>query len=287
MTPKLQFTVLFFLILNFYINAQEVPDGKSSFNIFNPVPVNLMRELNADRPDKTDCPFTVDAGHFQAEMDFANLTYNRPNSERGNVRSTNVEVAPVNLKVGILNNLDFQLVFVSYQWEKIDNQENGVKNLKVGFQGITPRFKLNIAGNDGGFFALALIPFVSIPLGQQHFGNGSVEGGMGIPYALDIPGWDVGFQTTFQFNRNTIDAGYHTEFDNSVSVGHSLIGKMLISAEFYSGVSSEHGTEWIGTVDTWLTYQMTENLRIDGGVYIGITPVADDWHPWMGMTWRY
>jgi hypothetical protein len=62
---------------------------------------------------------------------------------------------------------------------------------------------------------------------------------------------------------------------------------MLMSAEFYRGVSSEHGTEWIGTVDTWLTYQMTENLRIDGGVYIGITPVADDWHPWMGMTWRY
>jgi hypothetical protein len=33
-----------------------------------------MRELSADRPDKTDCPFTVDAGHFQVEMDFANLT---------------------------------------------------------------------------------------------------------------------------------------------------------------------------------------------------------------------
>src|SRR6185436_3566020 len=69
---------------------------KSVFNLFNPVPEDLMRELAADRPDKTDCPFTVDAGHFQIEMDFANMTYNRPNNERGNVYFTTVEIAPMN-----------------------------------------------------------------------------------------------------------------------------------------------------------------------------------------------
>jgi hypothetical protein len=42
----------------------------------------------------------VDAGHFQVEMDFANLTYNRPNRERGNVRFTSVEIAPMNVKPG-------------------------------------------------------------------------------------------------------------------------------------------------------------------------------------------
>jgi len=35
---------------------------KSVFNLFNPVPEDLMRELAADRPDKTDCPFSVVAG---------------------------------------------------------------------------------------------------------------------------------------------------------------------------------------------------------------------------------
>src|SRR5689334_2103137 len=84
---------------------------KSVFNLFNPVPEDLMRELAPDRPDKTDCPFTVDAGHFQIEMDFANVTYNRPNSQRGNTRFAALEVAPVNIKAGLLNNLDFQLVF--------------------------------------------------------------------------------------------------------------------------------------------------------------------------------
>ena len=287
---KTSIIILLFSVPAFDSFAQDtnkVAQDKSSFNIFNPVPVNLMRELNADRPDKTDCPFTVDAGHFQVEVDFANMTYNRPNSERGNVRSTALEIAPVNLKVGLLNNLDFQLVFTSYRWEKTDNQDNGTINQKAGFDGITPRFKVNIVGNESGFFALALIPFVSLPLNQHNFGNSSVEGGLGIPYSFDIPSWDVGFQTTFRFNRNDADRGYHTEFENSVSIGHLLIGKMSLSGEFFSSVSTEKVTGWVGTIDTWLTYQVAENLRLDGGIYIGVTPAADDWHPWVGMTWRY
>src|SRR5260370_39901959 len=30
-----------------------------------------------------------------------------------------------------------------------------------------------------------------------------------------------------------------------------------------------------------------KNLRLDGGIFIGVTPAADDWHPWLGMTWRF
>ena len=287
MNIKLPLILIFIISRSYFVNAQESASDKNSYSIFNPVPANLMRELNADRPDKTDCPFTVDAGHFQAEMDFANLTYNHPNSKRGNVSSYYEQLAPVNLKVGILNNLDFQLVFTTYQWEKNVNQDNGTTDFKAGFQGITPRLKLNIIGNDGGFFALALIPFVSIPTGRQHFESNSVEGGLGIPYSLDIPEWDVGFQTTFQFNRNNAGSNYHTEFNNSISVGHSLIGKVSLSAEFFTGISTEEGSGWVGTTDTWFTYQADENFRIDSGVYIGVTKAADDWHPWIGATLRY
>src|SRR5438105_3531663 len=94
---------------------------KSSYKLFPPTPRPVMRELSADRPDKTHCPFTVDARHFQAELDFANLTYNRPNSERGNVRFTGYQAAPMNLKIRLLNNLDFQFVCAPYRWERTEH----------------------------------------------------------------------------------------------------------------------------------------------------------------------
>lgn len=267
--------------------TSRASQDKSGFNLFNPVPQELMRDMAPERPDKTDSPFTLDAGHFEVEMDFANLTYNGPNSERGKTRSTAVEVAPMNLRVGLLNNVDFQVMFTTYRWEETKDLRQGRVETKDGFDGITARLAVNILGNDSGFFALGLIPFINAPLHSGDLGNNSVEGGMGIPYSFNIPGWDVGFQTVFRANRNEIGAGYHAEFDNSVSIGHSLIGKLSIAAEFFSTVSAERGAEWIGTMDTWLYYQVNRNVRLDGGVFIGVTPTADDWHPWLGMTWRF
>src|SRR5262249_10910302 len=154
-----------------------------------PTPTELMRELSADRPDRTDTPFTVDAGHFQVEMDFANLTKDRSGEGHNSVSTTSFEIAPMNLKAGLLNNLDFQLLFTPYRWEKSTDEGTGQSEWRNGFDGITPRFKINLVGNDGGFFALGLIPFLKLPLANT-WGPASVEGGLGIPYAFDVENWD-------------------------------------------------------------------------------------------------
>jgi len=259
-------------------------EDKSRFNLFNPVPEDLMREMAPERPDKTDTPITLDAGHFQLEMDFANLTYD---SERNKFRTASFEVAPMNLRVGLLNNVDFQLGFTTFHWEEAKDIRQGSVARKYGFDGITPRFAVNILGNDGGFFALGLIPFVKAPLNTGGLGNSSVEGGIEVPYSFDIPGWDVGLQTAFRANRNAADRDYHAEFDNSISIGHTLIGKFSGALEFFSTVSTERGAGWIGTVDLLLNYQLNKNVRLDSGIFIGVTSAADDWHPSLGMTWRY
>src|SRR5256885_9928210 len=43
-------------------SAALADKNKSDFNLFNPTPPELMREFNTDRPDKTESPYTVDAG---------------------------------------------------------------------------------------------------------------------------------------------------------------------------------------------------------------------------------
>ena len=191
------------------------------------------------------------------------------------------------VKVGVLNNLDAQLHFTPYRWDKTENTTTGATERKSGFDGITPRLKLNLMGNDGGFFALALLPFVTIPLSQDGLETSSVQGGLAVPFSFDIPGWDVGAQTTVQINRNETGSDYHAEFDNSITIGHSLIGKLGVAVEFFSSVSTESGAGWVGTFDTWLTYQLNEDTRFDGGVYIGLNDSSDDWHPWIGMTRRF
>ena len=58
-------------------DAEKPLPDKSSYNLFHPTPDNVMRELTPDRPDKTESPYTVDAGHFQVEMSFVEFTKNQ------------------------------------------------------------------------------------------------------------------------------------------------------------------------------------------------------------------
>lgn len=274
----------------FGAGAQEtngVPPDKSGYNLFNPTPDKYLREISPDRPDKTDSPFTVDAGHFQLELDDANFTYDAPTATHGSLKTEDYQLAPMNVKVGVLNNVDFQLVLSPYQWQRIEDKTTGTVEKDSGFGDITPRIKMNLMGNDSGFFALGIIPFVKFPTAQDNLGNGAYEGGVGIPYAFNVPNWDVGLQTTVSCVRDDLGGGYHAEIDDSISIGHAVFGKLEYHVEFFSSVSTEQNSDWIGTFDTWFTYQVNENLIFDSGVYIGVTAAADDWHPWVGMTWRY
>ena len=81
------------------------PD-KTRYHLFRPTPHAEMREMSTDRPDQTESAYTVDAGHFQIEMDLMKLTYDR--------HRPSWNVAPVNLKAGLLNNVDLQIVLDNY-----------------------------------------------------------------------------------------------------------------------------------------------------------------------------
>src|SRR3954468_22957179 len=80
---------------------------KSAYNLFRPVPADQLRDLEPDRPDKTESPYTVDPGHLQVEMDLAAYTRDRHNPERADVRFDSWSFANTSIRVGLLKNLEF------------------------------------------------------------------------------------------------------------------------------------------------------------------------------------
>ena len=60
---------------------QDSLGPKSRYNLFHRTPVELRRPLTTDRPDRTESPYTVDAGLFQAEIDL--FTYRGDVSDEG------------------------------------------------------------------------------------------------------------------------------------------------------------------------------------------------------------
>ena len=121
---------------------QVVSRDKSHCTIFDPVPGDLLPELTPERPDKTESPYTVDAGHFQLEMDFANLTLDDSNA----VRTHAWNVAPFNIKIGLLNNVDLQFVFDDYLWVPTHDCVTRTTTTQSGVGDFTP---LDCGGNAG------------------------------------------------------------------------------------------------------------------------------------------
>jgi hypothetical protein len=247
-----------------------------------------MREMATDRPDKTESPFTVDAGHFQIEADILNYSYDRHNSAPTDTRVETVSIAPMNLKVGLCNKVDLQLVVETYTSVRVHDVATGVVQKNRGFGDIIPRLKWNVWGNDGGATALALMPFVKLPTNQDDLGNHSVEGGMIVPFAAQMPyDWAMGLMTEFDFIRDSVGSGYHAEFIHSITFSHDIVDNLAGYVEFFSLVRAESGSDWVGTVDIGLTYALSDDIQLDGGVNIGVTRAADDISPFIGISWRF
>jgi Putative MetA-pathway of phenol degradation len=257
--------------------------SKGSYNLLNPTPDNLMRDLSPDRPDETESAYTVDAGHYQLEMDFANFTYDKT----GGATTKAWDIGDFNFKAGLLNNVDLQLVYDNYLIVHTEDS-SGKSTTQSGFGDFTTRLKVNLWGDDGGTTAFALLPFVTFPTGTDGLGNNAVEGGVIFPLAVSLPyDFDLSLETAAGLMKNEDNGGYHEEFIASASVDHQILGKLNGFLEFFSNFTTESHAGWVGTVDTGLEYLVTKNVQLDCDCYFGVTPAAPDYNSFCGITMRF
>ena len=241
-----------------------------------------MRELSTDRPDQTESAYTVDAGHFQVEADLVNYVH----ADNSGV-TLDAWAAPVlNLKVGLLNNLDLQFLFDPYVHARVKSV--GITETAEGFGDLQTRVKVNLWGNDGGKSALSVMPFVKWPLPESELRNGKTEGGVIFPLAIEMPAeWGLGLMAEWDWVRNSENDGYESEFFNTITLSHAICGPLGGYVEFAATVSTESGSEWIGQFDCGLTYAWTDDLQLDAGCNFGVTDSAPDYQPFIGLSWRY
>lgn len=261
---------------------------KSGYNLLERTPDHLQREMSTDRPDKTESPYTVDAGHYQVEMDLVNYAYDRHNPDHTATRVDSFSIAPINFKVGLLNNVDVQFVVETYNHVREKDLSTGTVIKRRGFGDVTTRVKWNLWGNDNGDTALALMPWIKLPTNQDGLGNDAVEGGLIVPLAVSLPaGWGMGLMTEVDFLERSSGSGYEAEFINSITFAHDIIGDLGGYVEFFSAVNTEASADWVGTLDLGLTYAVNENVQLDGGVNLGVTRAAEDINPFIGVSWRF
>lgn len=249
-------------------------------SLFNPTPREQMRPLSTDRPDKTESPYTVDAGHLQIESDLFNLAF----TDIGDEHWREGTVLGLNIKIGLTDRADLQIVIPTFSGESqwIDGVHSQSKFPTFGtFESILFRCKVNLRGNDSPGPAVALMPYFGVSL--QDEANGDYSAGIIAPVALPIN--DTYSASCMLVLGQDHESGTTSKAAQvSGSLGRDLSSSLGAYVELFSEFR-EH-LQPNATFDTGLTLGLSSGIQLDLGINLGLTDIAADYNPFLGLTIR-
>jgi Putative MetA-pathway of phenol degradation len=277
--------IIFLSIPNLALAEKGMPfeSDKSYCSLLNPVPDELLRDFDTDRPDKANSPHTLDAGRFQVETGFFSYTRNKKSDSLGQGFSWE----DTTLRIGLNGRAELQLEAPIYQENYATDTASRTTERRRGLGDLTYSLKTNFWGNDEGDSAAGMSIYLKIPTGNYQVSNGKVEGGILFLTDFKLQGdFDFGVNNGVSIFANN-GHGYDANIINVISLSHHIFGPLSGYTEFFSSVTTQLDRNWEGTVDTGLLMMLGKNLQLDAGVNLGVTHSADDLQTFVGASYRF
>ena len=257
-------------------SAEPRSASKAGTHLFHPTPRALLREMSTDRPDLTESPYTVDAGHAQIEVEAVTRTHDEDEERTGYMGFL--------AKVGLTPRADLQLGFESLHEDYRLEAGGGAPDEEgdSGPSNLTVRLKWNLWGNDGGSTAFAVMPYFEFPTAETETTYGLI-----LPLAIAGP-WGTGLGTMAQVDL-VLDAdeqGRHAEWLFTATVARDLFGSVGAFLEGTSGHRPRSEGTWTGLVNAGLTFGATPDLQLDGGARFGVSDAAEGAALFLGISYR-
>ena len=272
--------------------AAEPAADKSGYSLFRPTPEKLMRPMDLDRPNITNTPHTIDAGHVQVEAGVADFAHFHDRSAGADTRSDTWSLGQFNVRTGILDNLELNVIVTSQQFLNSHDFVTGQSSRLSEFGDTVVGGKLNFWGNEMGdsvwATALGIQPQVKLPTAGRGLGNGRAEGQLNVPFLMNLPAdFHLGLMTAPLVERNSANTGYRAGWGNAVCVDRVLFDRYDFFVEYASHVSDQGGQEGQGTVDLGVIYMLSPNVALDTAVNIGVNSATPAVEWTAGVSFRF
>jgi hypothetical protein len=293
--PALTVAIISLLLLSSlpsWADSDSPPVSKSQYNLFNPTPDDAMRGMDTDRPNVTNTPHTIDAGHVQIETGLYDWRHFHDRTHGNDVITDTLSFGHINARLGVTNNFEVNATVDTYNWVKSTDKVSGQTTRFSGFGDTIIGGKLNLWGNEGGdepwTSGFALQPQVKLPTAQTGIGNNHVEWTMDAPFLINlVGGFHLGLETTLGQERNAANSGYVVGWQNSASVDHVIFGAVDVYFEYAMHVTTERDAQPRQSVDVGFTYPVSDNVEIDSGVFIGTNKATPGIEWTSGVSFRF
>jgi hypothetical protein len=243
-----------------------------------------LRDLCPDRPGKGTSACTVDRGHWQLEVDAADVTRDRS----GGATTDSWLIAAPTLKYGVTDTLELEVGFNSWQGVRTRDHATGATTSDSGVGDLYLRAKSMVLQ---GPLTVALEPFVKLPTAKSSLGNGKAEGGLVMPMSANLPGgWGLGVTAEGDDLADAAGEGHHGAGSLTLGLSHAAPGGLNFGAELWGGwdfdpsghtrqASVDVSAAWIPTMDA--------NLQLDGGANFGLNRATPQAQLYVGVSRRF
>ncbi|SHG33221.1 transporter [Flavobacterium defluvii] len=201
------------------------------------------QQIQTDRPNETESPFTVPAKHLQIESGF--------HYEKQNGHQT-IESPQAVLRYGIFKNAELRFE-TAFQFTK----ENGQS--QMGIQPSAAGFKYHVLDHKGGIPDLALLGRVFIPwMADKAFQEDKYSPELRLLAQHEVSSKaHIGYNAGVQWLPNNLQPEYIYTF----SADHAITKKIKLVVETYGTVVSHHHAE--NMTDAALLFILSSDVQLD------------------------
>lgn len=238
-----------------------------------------LREMQPDRPNRTNTPTTIDAGHFQVEVGVFGTMLDRDGPDD---RTRDWSIGETNVRVGVTDRLELNAVVAPH----VVSHERG-QDYASGFGDTIVGLKWNLAQPDGKGVSIALQPQVTLPTAAHGLGDGHVEVVVNLPVHTDLPaGFGIGVMPQVSWQRDDANTRYVAGWQASAALDHQL-GPADLYVEYAWHDTSEAGAPAEHVLGLGGTVALGKNIVADAGTELGLSRGADDVALFTGVSARF
>ena len=217
------------------------------------------RDYCPERPGLNTPACIVDKGHVSVETSLADWTLDR----QGGDREDRTLIGDTKLRIGLTDTIEAQVGWTPFG---IDRQRSGgVVDRVTGVGDVTLGVKANLAHPDGDGFAIAVLPFITLPVGRMPIGAGDWGGGVVLPISYQL-GETLQLEATPELDA-AVDMdgdGRHLAYSGTAGLGWKLTDTLTLTGEGQVARDNDpagHTTQTLAALS--LAVQAGKNLQFD------------------------
>ena len=242
-----------------------------------------LGDFCADRPGLGTPACTIDRGHLAVELGLADWTIDR----RAGSRTDSIVAGDLLLRYGLSGSLEAQI-----GWQALgiarDRDAAGAVDWRSGSGDLRLALRQALYDQGGSGFAVAVMPFVTLPVGGATIGEGDWTAGVVLPISYALPNdVQIGFTAQIDAAADAEGSGHHLAYGGVLGLDLPL-GKALGATLELAAERDEEGagtTEWRTGLS--LAWSVAESVQLDTGAVIGLDRQAPDLEFYLGVAKRF